>query len=157
MKFLPDAALARGLAVVLAAALSGCVGPLAPSDVERSLDDARDRWRSQGIASYQFQVSRLCFCAPDARRPLTVVVQRGQVVSMTDAETGAPVTGDPFMPVTVDGLFAAIDDAIKRDADQIDVRYDPQLGYPLEIAIDYSQQMADEEVTYFASGLVPIR
>jgi hypothetical protein len=157
MRFLPEAALARGLAVALAAALSGCGGPLAPSDVERGLDDARGRWASQGISSYQFKVSRLCFCAPDARRPLLVVVQRGQVSSMTDAETGAAFTGDPFMPVTVDGLFAAIDDAIERDADQIDVRYDPQLGYPLEIAIDYSQQMADEEVTYFASDLVPIR
>lgn len=79
------------------------------------------------------------------------------MASITEAESGAPYDGDPFMPVTVDGLFAAIDDAIERDAARIDARYDPQLGYPLEIAIDFSERIADEEVSYFASDLTPIR
>jgi hypothetical protein len=86
-----------------------------------------------------------------------VTVQQGRVTSLTDAETGAPFGGDPLMPVTVEGLFAAIDDALDRDADQVTVQYDPQLGYPLEIAIDFSQQVADEEIYYSASELTPIR
>lgn len=157
MRFLPGAPLARGAALILTLALSGCIGPFSPSGPVKDKDEARRLWDRQQISSYRFRVSRLCFCAPDARRPLVAVVVGGQVTSLTDAETGAPFEGDPFMPVTVDGLFAAVDDAIDRDADRIDARYDPQLGYPLEIAIDFSERMADEEVAYYASELTPIR
>jgi hypothetical protein len=138
-------------------ALAGCIGPFSPSGTQKDLDQARRLWDRQHLASYQFHVSRLCFCAPDARRPLIAVVVQGQVASLTDAETGVPFTGDPVMPVTVPGLFAAIEDAINRNAAQVDVRYDPQLGYPAEITIDFDQRIADEEVRYFASELAPIR
>lgn len=158
MRFFPGAGPARHavLAVSMALGLGGCIGPFSPSGTEKALEDAREQWDRQGISSYRFRVSRLCFCAPDARRPLIVTVQLGRVTSLTDAETGAPFTGDPFMPVTVDGLFAAVDAALDRDADHVDVRYDPQLGYPLEIAIDESERLADEEVTYYASDLQPL-
>ncbi|BBD59938.1 hypothetical protein NIES2109_27300 [Nostoc sp. HK-01] len=39
-----------------------------------------------------------------------------------------------------------IADAIARRADNIDVQYNRQLGYPTQISLDYSFQQADEEL-----------
>ncbi len=39
-----------------------------------------------------------------------------------------------------------IQDAINRKADSLSVQYASQFGYPTQIDIDYSSQIADEEV-----------
>ena len=151
MRFLPGPGLARGSVVVLALAAAACGNPFSPTE---DLEDARRTWSRQGITSYRFTVNVLCFCID--RGPFAVVVEQGRVTSVTDPATGAPRTPDPFVPLTVEALFARIDDAIERDADEIEVRYDPTLGYPQEIAIDFIENAIDDEVTYTVSDLTPI-
>jgi uncharacterized protein DUF6174 len=148
---------ARRAVAALALAFAGCDSPFSSSGPEADLEEARRTWRRQGIASYSFKVSQLCFCGPDVRGTLAVVVEQGRVVSVTDEETGAPRTPHPVVPLTVEALFAKVEDAIDRDAHQIEVRYDPRLGYPLEIAIDFIELAIDDEVTYTASDLAPLR
>ncbi|MEA5507094.1 DUF6174 domain-containing protein [Halotia wernerae UHCC 0503] len=43
-------------------------------------------------------------------------------------------------------LFNVIQDAIVRRASSLNVWYDARLGYPIQIDIDYSAQIADEEL-----------
>lgn len=156
MANLPGAGRARAAALVLVSALAACDGPLDPTGVEGDLADARRTWSRQGSASYRFTVSQLCFCGPDARGTFAVVVQGGRVTSVRDAETGAPRTPHPGVPLTVEALFEKVEEAIDLDADDLEVRYHPELGYPLEIAIDYVELAVDDEVTYTASNLTPI-
>jgi hypothetical protein len=156
MDKLPGTGTARALAAVLALALAGC-NPFSPSGAEGDLEEARRTWTSQGIESYSFEVSQVCFCGPDVRGPLNVVVLQGQVASVTDAETGEPRTPNPVVPLTVEALFERVEDALDRDADGLEVTYDPQLGYPREIAIDFVEMAIDDEVTYTASDLAGIR
>jgi hypothetical protein len=139
--------------VVLALAAAACGNPLSPTE---DLEDARRTWSRQGLTSYRFNVSQLCFCGPDVRGVFHVVVERGSVTSVTDAETGAPRTPHPAVPLTVEALFDKVEEAIERDADEIDVRYDPMLGYPQEIAIDFIENAIDDEVTYVVSDLMPL-
>jgi len=84
---------------------------------------------------------------------------RGAVLAVALAGAGCtvPRTPSPFVPLTVLALFAKVEDAIDRDADRLDVRYDPRLGYPLEIAIDFIERAIDDEVTYTAAELAAIR
>jgi hypothetical protein len=156
MANLPGAGLTRGAVLAVAVALAGCDNPFS-SGPERDLEEARRTWSRQGIASYRFNVSQLCFCGPDVHGTFAVAVVQGRVASVTDAETGEPRTPGPSVPLTVEALFAKVEDAIDRDADRIEVRYDPQLGYPLEIAIDFVERAVDDEVTYTASGLAGMR
>jgi len=153
MANLPGAGPTRGAVLAVALAFAGCDSPFSPSGPERDLEEARRTWSRQGIASYTVEVSQLCFCGPDTHGTFAVVVEQGRVASVTDAETGVPRTPNPFVPLTVLALFAKVEDAIDRDADRLDVRYDPRLGYPLEIAIDFIERAIDDEVTYTASDL----
>ena len=157
MAILPGAGLTRGAVLAAALAFAGCDNPFSSSGPERDLEEARRTWGRQGISSYTFKVSQLCFCGPDTHGTFAVVVREGRVASVTDAETGAPRTPNPSVPLTVEALFAKVEDAIDHDADQLVVRYDPALGYPLEIAIDFIERAIDDEVTYTASDLTPIR
>jgi hypothetical protein len=157
MPNLPRAGRTRAAVLAFAVAVAGCGSPFSPSGPERDLEEARRTWSRQGIDSYRFEVSQLCFCGPDTHGTFAVVVVRGRVTSVTDAETGAPRTPNPFVPLTVEALFAKVEDAIDQDADRLEVRYDPRLGYPLEIAIDFIEHAIDDEVTYTASDLAALR
>ena len=139
----------------LALLLPGC-DLFSPSDGQRdALEEAEQTWRSQGVTSYEFRVQRICFCIPTG--PLLVQVRDGRPVSVTNADSGEPATPDASMPLTVEALFAVVDDAIDRDAQRLDVDYDDTFGYPRTIDIDYNFGIADEEIFYQASDLRPLR
>ena len=127
--------------------LSACesTGPRSPRLLELEIHQAR--WQSLGPASYEYAVQRMCFCAPASLGPVRVRVENGEVVERVYVDSGTPVAGDlaTVFP-SVDGLFDVLRSAIDRDADRIDVTYDPDLGVPIDFYIDYSEMAVDEEL-----------
>lgn len=109
------------------------------------LDRARARWAEAEPEHYVYALERICFCPPFG--PARVTVAAGQVVSV---EWLTPPS-EGFQPEAewypgVDGLFELIEDALERRAHSVQVTYDPDNGVPMELYIDYSEQMADEEL-----------
>lgn len=104
-------------------------------------------WNQQNIRNYRYTLSNSCFCAPAARGPVIITVRNGITTSITTT-TGEPVSNPEFFERyrTIPKLFNVIVDAIARRADRIDVQYNGQRGYPTQISIDYSFQIADEEL-----------
>ncbi len=101
-------------------------------------------------------LQRLCFCG-GGTAPAEVVVRNGQRVSVTIVETGEPVPAQfASLYLTVDELFDFVEDAIDRKAHRIDVEYDPDLGVPIEISIDYEENVIDEEMAFRASSFTPL-
>jgi hypothetical protein len=138
----------------------GACTVLGPDDREQErdrLEDARRLWRAQAWDSYAFTLQRLCFCA-GGTDPAEVVVRSGRRVSVTVLPTGVPVP-DQFAPfyLTVEELFDFIEDALDRDAHEVEVTYERTLGYPVSIRIDYIENAIDEEMAYQASNLRPLR
>lgn len=104
-------------------------------------------WNKQNITNYRYTLTRSCFCIAEAREPVIVEVRNGETVSVTSAATGQPVDPELFKQYdTIPELFKVIQDAIARKADKLDIQYAPQLGHPTQINIDYSFQLADEEL-----------
>ncbi len=132
------------------------IEPIQPSTTnKKELWNARKQlrrnfrlWRRQGISNYRYTFSNGCFCIPEARGPVVIEVRDGVTTSITDAKTGEPVSNEEFFQSfnTIPKLFLTIRDAIARRADRIDVEYDRTLGFPTNIAIDFSFQIADEEL-----------
>lgn len=157
----------RILALALLAPLAGCPAPAevtpeggipeqfpmvtgTPAERSPELDAARQRWDDAGLEGYQMTLARLCFCpSPDYTGPFEVRVAQSKVASVMLNGTGVPADRG----VSVEALFELIEDAYKRGAESVSVSFDPALGYPTSIGIDYSMQMADEEIGYRVSDL----
>jgi len=85
--------------------------------------------------------------------PLTIEVQNGEVVSITQADGVAVATDDPsyelFMSVaSMDALFATLDSSLNGEADEVLVTYDTTYGIPTSISIDNIKEAVDDEIFY---------
>ena len=141
----------RAPAVLLACVLlvGGC-GPTktltaSPTD----LASARARWAAVGPDAYTMTLSRSCFCPEEYRGPYRVSVRGGTVTRVE--MNGQTLPADRAL--SVEALFALLEDATARPAERIDVTYDARLGYPTSVAIDYDARIADEEVAYTVRDL----
>ena len=132
------------LTTILIALLSG-VACRAPTDAESDLSAALRRWAGAAPPAYEITLRRTCFCPQEVVGPVVVTVRGGRVESRRYL-TGTPVDArfaESFP--TVEGLFAFVDDAIRRRAAQITATYDSRFGYPANVFVDYEVNVADEE------------
>ena len=144
-------------AALLAPALAACDSITGTDDLGREqsrLDRNWDRFQSEAPLSYTYTVRVACECPTDVTRPVTVWVDRGSIEYLLYEDDGRPV---PFsysnsFP-SIEQLFDAIQDGIDRQADRIDVEYDPTYGYPTSVYIDYDSRTADEELSLTTWGL----
>ena len=100
------------------------------------------------MSDYQFTIARVCECAPESAGPVVVEVRDGVVSERTYASgiSVDPQYSDLF--TSVPGLFDLIDEAIRRDAAGLAVRYNASYGYPESIQIDWVAGAVDDEVSY---------
>ena len=127
--------------------VAGCsTTPLEPQQNEWAA--ARARWEAADISSYTFEFRRLCFCGTDVTGRMRIEVEDGSVLMAVYVDTGEPVSSPAVTPPTIDDLFAEIGDAIDRDAFSLIAEYDPELGYPIDVSIDYLEFAVDEEMAF---------
>lgn len=133
-----------GIAILAACDLSG-PGSSTLLEIGRN----RARWRASGLETYEYSVERRCFCGFEARGPVRVEVIAGEATGRTYVDSSEPVPEDfdELFP-TVDGLFAVLFEAVRRDAHSIQVTYDRATGVPLDVFIDYEHDVADEELGF---------
>ncbi|MBT8336484.1 MAG: hypothetical protein KJO11_07765 [Gemmatimonadetes bacterium] len=115
-------------------------------DAVDDLRRARAAWERAAIDDYDLAMRRLCFCWTPI--DVTVVVRGGERVAVLYVSDGtpAPVAAEiaQYYP-TVDELFDRVDRALRESADEVRVTYHATLGYPVDLWIDQSRAIADEE------------
>lgn len=133
------------LATLLAALACGELGP--ETELLDELGSRRATWAAIRPYAYAYTLRRSCFCAPESLGPVRVSVQGDIVVERTYADTGEPVPAHlaDLFP-TVEGLFALVDHALASGAHEVVVEYEPALGFPEEVWIDYRERLADDEL-----------
>ena len=94
-------------------------------------------------------LERGCFCLEVARGPVKVTVQDGVVEgrAYVSSDTAVDPELEDLFPAVI-GLFDLIEQAIEAAAFRIEVTYDPATGLPLDVFIDYDQQLADDELGF---------
>jgi hypothetical protein len=115
----------------------------------------REKWASRRIEDYQLTFSRVCFCAPEGAGLVVLNVLDGEPVQWLYFLSGDPVPSEwqAVFP-DVDGLFDFLEDAIDRGAEEIEVAFDPDLGLPTTVRVDYRLAAADEEIGYEVEKLL---
>ena len=138
------------LALILAACSAG------GSELNRN----QSMWQDTGINHYRFQLNVGCFCLFRSQMPMTVEVKNGEIVSMTDVNGEAFPLDDPMSEfvlkyATIDRLFSELESDSVREADNLTVSYDPTYGFPAEVAIDFIELAADDELYLSVSAFEP--
>jgi len=127
---------------------SGC-SLLDPDSRLDELESHREQWRAANIQHYRMEFRASCFCGQEFTELVTVEVLEDTIRSVTIISTGLPVEHmqiDAWL--TVEELFSAVEEAILHDADELQVTYDLELGYPEFVFIDREEMTIDEEVGY---------
>lgn len=151
---------------LLLAALGGCKDLVSGGDdVQREqYRVATGRWQDAGLTSYSYVLELACACAPTSElRAVRVTVSNGTVVERryesNDPAQRAPAPEAVFGPYdTVEELFAAVEEAIERESDVLNVIYHPTYGVPTLLQWDPDSARADDHlvvrVTGFATPVV---
>jgi hypothetical protein len=89
----------------------------------------RSEWQQQNIHSYSFDYS--VYGGYPGQPPVRIEVRADTVLSVVARSTGAvlPSAGWP----TVDSLFSEIAQGIAAGNDRLQVQYNSNLGYPVDI------------------------
>jgi hypothetical protein len=132
--------------------LSACLPTEGSVSANHALGMAR--WEALAPANYEMVVERhYCECLPEWLVPVRVTVRDDEIESVVHALTGEPVVPGIYHAMTVNELFGVIDQARATGAHRIAVDYDRVLGYPRSIAIDYSREAVDDELSLTVSEL----
>ena len=111
-------------------------------------------WTGAAPASYAYDLQRSCFCARDVTRPVRISVSDGQFGSIVYSDSETPADTTWFSDyLTVRRLFQLLHRALAAQPAVFAVEYDPRLGYPQLVSIDYRPAMPDEELRIRVSGL----
>ena len=122
------------------------------------LETNRDKWNTAGVSHYTFELIVSCFCPFMDIMPITVEVKDGQIVSMTDVN-GKALEGEFVQYIeeaaSMDRLFA-LAEKNASEAEEIQVTYDAQYGFPTAINIDFIKMAVDDEISYYANNFKPL-
>ncbi|MEX0720912.1 MAG: DUF6174 domain-containing protein [Balneolaceae bacterium] len=116
--------------------------------------EAVDQWKSNDFDYYTFLVNRTCLC----RLPYeyTVEVFHGRVINVYfDKEDHLNYESRDMLissTRTIDQLFELLE-RYKETADHYEVEFHNKLGYPTNININPSTEIADEEIKLVISNL----
>lgn len=119
---------------------------------------ALQKWQDAGLTDYDYSFTRGCFCPEEFVGPYAVSVREEAVEQATFKGTDLfdisilEIGRYEEIVKTVDGVFEEIERAL-RQADSFTADYDPVLGYPTNVYIDWIANAADEEVGYTIRSL----
>jgi len=122
------------------------------SDLESltPFEQNKRKWEALEVESYTFSFQISCFCPSEFTLPKQVKVVNNTITHVNGVAYDKDTNWDIR---TIDQLFDIIADAEKKDAHVLEVKYDPNKGYPTSIFIDYDEMIADEEVGYTLANI----
>jgi hypothetical protein len=142
-------------------AAAGAVYAIAVFAQQPELVAGRNAWRAAALGSYEYGYRKFCECHPDTPPETVVTVRGGSVVGVRHRPVGSTeevLAEERNLQYywTVDGLFDLVDAALTRGA-TVRASYDPKLGFPTEVYIDYDANFIGDELDVRLTAVTPLR
>lgn len=118
------------------------------------------KWESQNVDHYRYTIAVSCFCI-FANVEVTYEVQNGQIVNQSvqtspDNPVDEAQVSDFYQDYnTIDKVFDYVGRAVD-EADKTTIEYDSIYGFPTEVAVDWIEQAADDEIYLTLSNFEPL-
>ena len=137
------------------------VGPIDPGDFSpqpdpddlAALERSRSLWEAQRLTDYGYTLTVHCNCPAEYVGPFEVTVRDTWIASAT--WKGEPLEPGRAAIYTIDDVFVMIERAI-QDGTDVDLTYDPQLGYPQLVIIDVEAVAVDGGLAFTIENLSPL-
>jgi hypothetical protein len=124
-------------------------------ELRSELRVARELWRTRGPSTYRFEFRWNCYCLPNLREWVRVDVRDKILVGVTRLTDGEALPPDRWSHRTVEGMFQWLEGKLAEHPEVLRVRFDSELGYPVEGYCDISSMMADEEMGFELKSVLP--
>lgn len=120
---------------------------------------AKAKWEKFQFDDYSIQENVSCFCAGLLEWDVKVSDNEKDSVYFDESKL---YKGQTYQMVfddakTIDDAFNFIENFDTNKAFSFEVVYDEQFGFPKSIAIDYVENMADDEIAYLYSNFTPTK
>ena len=103
-------------------------------------------WNSQASANYNYVIKKQCFCSPGHTREMRVIVVADNIIGAIYTDTHEKVSEEIVgQLITISQWFDEIFMAINNESDEVEVRYNKNLGHPVSIRIDKNKRRSDDE------------
>ena len=116
-----------------------------PQNPQTDFETNLAKWEELDTSDYYFTQTISCYCTEEYRLPKEVRVVEETIVSI-NGENYNPEVHYDFR--TINGFFDFIEEKAKSDPSSFGVSYEEQYGFPIRIALDPVEQIADDEITY---------
>jgi Family of unknown function (DUF6174) len=119
----------------------------------RRQDASRPQWEVANVSDYSWSFLMGCMACGDYPGPFQVKVVDDRALELRGTDFKGNITTlsigkdekHGIIPLTVEGLFDILDTAYAKDAQTVEVSYNPALGYPTHIYIDPNYGRMDED------------
>lgn len=137
-----------GLLLTVILLTQSCVIPQ-----QAGLSENRSLWQKSGIKNYRMMVDLQIYGYRPLIGKFIISVRQGRAESIKHADTGELVAEPELFEKydTVEKIFSLIEAAEKRSPDKFEVEYEPKLGYPKKVNLDYSFSGSDDEFSFRVS------
>lgn len=124
--------------------LFGCQKP--DSIKINELNQAISTWKKANIKSYSVTQKISCYCMDEFILPKRLVIVDQKVVSVN----GSPIPEEELsVYLTVEDSFEFIKDRLAKNPIKSSIEYDDTYGFPSSFHFDMSEQIVDEEISYY--------
>lgn len=110
------------------------------------LNAGKQKWDAANVQNYHYTYAYDCYCLP--AEAITIVVRNGRVTEAYTKNGHLPVDrgiNDKNIK-TIKDIFGFADEAFVKQADSVRLSFDAQYGYLKNVFVDYSANIADEEL-----------
>jgi hypothetical protein len=109
-------------------------------------------WQNSSFATYQYTYRASCNCL--LTQSVTVYINSGEISEAYFLDSGSNLNAAEIKQIlTIEQLFAAVQQAIDKNAYNLITTYHTEKGFPETVTIDFNKDIADDEISYYIKDL----